>query len=70
MDENASILEPGPRRDAVLRRNFTSEIGKVTRPDLLRLDRPTQERLIGMFGQLAHEYLTEECGCAWTRTVG
>ena len=59
MECNAAILEPGPRRDAVLRRSFTSELGKLTRPDFLKLDRPTQERLIEGIGKLADQYLTE-----------
>jgi glycosyltransferase involved in cell wall biosynthesis len=59
MEENASILEPGPRRDAVLRRSFTSELGKLTRPDFLKLDRPMQELLIEGIGKLADQYLTE-----------
>jgi glycosyltransferase involved in cell wall biosynthesis len=59
MECNASILEPGPQRDAVLHRSFTSELGKLTRPDFLKLDRPTQERLIEGIGKLADQYLTE-----------
>lgn len=59
MEANASILEPGPRRDAVLRRSFVSELGKLTRTDFLKLDRDTQERLIAGIAEVADRYLTE-----------
>jgi glycosyltransferase involved in cell wall biosynthesis len=59
MEETASLLDPGPRRDAILRRSFTSELSKITRPDFLSLDRPVQERLVAGIAELSDRYLTE-----------
>ena len=38
MDATATLLPPGPRRDAILHRSFASELSKLTRPDFLTLD--------------------------------
>ncbi|HEX6869976.1 MAG TPA: glycosyltransferase family 2 protein, partial [Micromonosporaceae bacterium] len=55
----AGLIEPGPRRDAVLVRHFSWEVAKLIEDDFLRLDRPTQERVHAVVGELARRYLTD-----------
>ncbi|MFI7069422.1 glycosyltransferase family 2 protein [Micromonospora sediminicola] len=55
----AELVEPGERRDAVLRRHFAWEIAKLFRPDFLALDADTQEQVRVRVGKLVREYLTD-----------
>ncbi|MFU8873783.1 glycosyltransferase family 2 protein [Micromonospora sp. SL4-19] len=55
----AEHIEPGARRDAVLRRHFTWEIAKLLQADFLKLDRTTQERVQEGVRRLVREHLTE-----------
>jgi poly(ribitol-phosphate) beta-N-acetylglucosaminyltransferase len=56
----ATLLEPGPRRDAINYRHLHTELCRLLQPDFLPLDRATQERLIAGIGRLVKENLTEE----------
>ncbi|MFI5834039.1 glycosyltransferase [Micromonospora sp. NPDC051300] len=55
----AGLVEPGERRDAVLRRHFAWEIAKLFRPDFLALDAETREQVRSRVGKLVREYLTD-----------
>ncbi|AXO37415.1 glycosyltransferase family 2 protein [Micromonospora chalcea] len=55
----ADMVEPGQRRDAVLRRHFAWEIAKLFRPDYLKLDAETREQVRARVGKLVREYLTD-----------
>ncbi len=59
MANTATLLPEGPRRDAILHRSFASELSKLTRPDFLTLDRPTQHHITDGIADLANQYLTE-----------
>ena len=59
MDATATLLPPGPRRDAILHRSFASELSKLTRPDFLTLDPHTQTDITAGIATLADQYLTE-----------
>ncbi|RZU74553.1 glycosyltransferase involved in cell wall biosynthesis [Micromonospora kangleipakensis] len=56
----AEQIEPGDRRDAVLRRHFAWEIAKLLRADFLKLGRDSQERVRNGVGKLARQYLTDQ----------
>jgi poly(ribitol-phosphate) beta-N-acetylglucosaminyltransferase len=56
----ATLLEPGPRRDAINFRHLHTELCRLLQPDFLALDRPTQERLIAGIGRLVKENLTDQ----------
>jgi poly(ribitol-phosphate) beta-N-acetylglucosaminyltransferase len=59
MAATAGLLPAGAHRDAVLHRSFAAELSKLTRPDFLTLDRPTQTLVAAGIGRLADQYLTE-----------
>jgi len=56
----ATLLEPGPRRDAINYRHLHTELCRLLQPDFLQLDRATQERVMAGIGRLAKENLTDE----------
>jgi poly(ribitol-phosphate) beta-N-acetylglucosaminyltransferase len=55
----ASVVEPGPVRDAILRRHFTLELGKLIRVDLVQLDEAEQRELAKGIGGLVADYMTD-----------
>ena len=55
----AKLLEPGPRRDAVLVRHFAWEAGKLLADDLRRDEREVQERVREGLAELVSLYLTD-----------
>ncbi|MEU4675465.1 glycosyltransferase [Micromonospora sp. NPDC023737] len=55
----AGLIEPGPRRDAVLLRHFSWEVAKLLRPELLDLGADVQERVHDRIRKLAEAYLTD-----------
>ncbi|MFE4549966.1 glycosyltransferase family 2 protein [Streptomyces sp. NPDC056785] len=59
MDFTAGLLEPGPERDAVLRRHFTWEVAKLVQDDFPVLDRELQRELCAGVARLAEAYLTD-----------
>ncbi|MGV9253350.1 glycosyltransferase family 2 protein [Streptomyces sp. NPDC003697] len=59
MDFTAGLLEPGPQRDAVLRRHFTWELAKLVQDDFPGLDRALQEEICAGIAKLADVYFTD-----------
>lgn len=59
MDFTAGLLEPGPERDAVLRRHFTWELAKLVQDDFPALDRDLQRDLCAGIARLADTYFTD-----------
>jgi glycosyltransferase involved in cell wall biosynthesis len=55
----AGLLEPGPRRDAILVRHFAWEAGKLVADDLLRDPRDVQEQITAGIAELVERYLTD-----------
>jgi len=55
----ASVVEPGPVRDAILKRHFTLELGKLIRADLVQLDEAEQRELARGIGELVADFLTD-----------
>jgi glycosyltransferase involved in cell wall biosynthesis len=55
----AKLIEPGPRRDAVLVRHFAWEAGKLLADDLLRDPRDVQEQVADGIAELVELYLTD-----------
>ncbi|MFV0129916.1 glycosyltransferase family 2 protein [Streptomyces sp. HMX112] len=55
----ASLIEAGPRRDAVLERHFTWELAKLVQDDFPSLDRRTRAEVCAGIAELADEYFTE-----------
>ncbi|MBQ1048018.1 glycosyltransferase [Micromonospora sp. C51] len=55
----AGLIEPGPRRDAVLVRHFSWEVAKLLRADFLDLDPSVQERSHQRIRWLAESFLTD-----------
>ncbi|HZB33933.1 MAG TPA: glycosyltransferase [Streptosporangiaceae bacterium] len=55
----AARLEPGPRRDKILRVHFSWELASLLRPEFLDLDRDAQESICRGIGRLADAYLTD-----------
>ncbi|MEV1143975.1 glycosyltransferase family 2 protein [Micromonospora sp. NPDC049799] len=55
----AGLIEPGPRRDAVLLRHFTWEIAKLLENDFLGLERDVQSDVAAGVRALAEAYLTD-----------
>ncbi|MDO9380906.1 MAG: glycosyltransferase family 2 protein [Nocardioidaceae bacterium] len=60
MDEVATQLPPGERRDAVLRRHLTWELAKLLREDFLELDEDEQVELVEGVGKLCDTYFTDD----------
>lgn len=58
MDHVAEIVPPGEKRDLILRRHFTWELGNRLRHDLLDLPEDEQQRLCEAVRALADRYLT------------
>jgi poly(ribitol-phosphate) beta-N-acetylglucosaminyltransferase len=54
----ASVVEPGPVRDAILKRHFNLELGKLIRVDLVKLEPSEQRELAEGIGGLVTDYLT------------
>jgi len=54
----ASVVEPGPVRDAILKRHFNLELGKLIRVDLVMLEPSEQRELAQGIGGLVSDYLT------------
>ncbi|NDU71897.1 glycosyltransferase [Actinomadura sp. DSM 109109] len=54
------LLEPGPERDAILRRHTRWELTMPTREGFLELDRATQEDVAARVGRLVDRYVTDE----------
>jgi hypothetical protein len=59
MDMAAELLPPGETRDAVLRRHFTWELGKLLLRGFLDLDRATQQQVKDGIRELADRYMTD-----------
>jgi hypothetical protein len=59
MTATARLLPPGPRRDALLYRSFASELSKLTRADLLTVDRGIQKAVCAGIGELADQHLSD-----------
>ncbi|GAA2104742.1 hypothetical protein GCM10009841_23050 [Microlunatus panaciterrae] len=55
----ASVVEPGPVRDAILKRHFLLDLGKLIRVDLPTLPPEDQRALAAGFAKLADSYLTD-----------
>ncbi|RKN45449.1 glycosyltransferase family 2 protein [Micromonospora endolithica] len=55
----AGLIEPGPRRDAVLLRHFSWEVAKLLRAEFLGLDEDVQQNVHDRIRKLAEAYLTE-----------
>ncbi|MCZ7438610.1 glycosyltransferase [Micromonospora sp. WMMC241] len=55
----AGLIEPGPRRDAVLVRHFTWEVAKLLRAEFLALAPDVQQHVHDRVRKLAEAYLTE-----------
>ncbi|MET8119573.1 glycosyltransferase [Micromonospora sp. NPDC005189] len=56
----AGLLEPGPRRDAVLLRHFSWEVAKLLKSELLDLAADVQERVHDRIRKLVEAYLTDD----------
>ncbi|MGN6781076.1 MAG: glycosyltransferase [Marmoricola sp.] len=54
----AELLEPGPRRDALLRRHFRWELSRLFGELFEEMDDATRRRLCAEFGPLCDAYLT------------
>jgi poly(ribitol-phosphate) beta-N-acetylglucosaminyltransferase len=52
------LIGPGPERDAILRRHFTWELGKLLGEDFPDLDRSEQQELCAGIGRMAEQHLT------------
>ncbi|GAA0908363.1 glycosyltransferase family 2 protein [Streptomyces thermoalcalitolerans] len=59
MDFTAGLIEPGPKRDAVLRRHFTWELAKLVQDDFPALDRSLQREICAGIARLADTYFTD-----------
>ncbi|MFE9691821.1 glycosyltransferase family 2 protein [Micromonospora sp. NPDC005806] len=55
----AGLIEPGPRRDAVLLRHFSWEVAKLLRHEFLDLSRDVQQQVHDRIRKLAEAYLTD-----------
>ncbi|MFF8829579.1 glycosyltransferase family 2 protein [Streptomyces sp. NPDC015131] len=60
MHFTASLVEPGPRRDAVLKRHFTWELAKLIQDDFPALDAVTRTEVCAGIAALADAYFTDE----------
>ena len=58
MEATAALLEPGTRRDFVLKRHFAWELGKLLRKDFLDYSAATQVQLCSGIAELADRFLT------------
>jgi glycosyltransferase involved in cell wall biosynthesis len=59
ISRKAALLEPGARRDAILRVHFRWELASLIGPEFRGLDRDAQEFLCKGIGRLADGYLTD-----------
>ncbi|MFG2168304.1 glycosyltransferase family 2 protein [Micromonospora chersina] len=55
----AGLIEPGPRREAVLLRHFSWEVAKLLRAEFLELSPDVQQHVHDRIRKLAEAYLTE-----------
>ncbi|MFI7078687.1 glycosyltransferase family 2 protein [Micromonospora sp. NPDC049903] len=55
----AGLIEPGPRRDAILLRNFSWEVAKLLQADFLDLEPARQEQAHQRIRRLVENYLTD-----------
>ncbi|MEU3453757.1 glycosyltransferase [Micromonospora sp. NPDC006766] len=55
----ANLIEPGPRRDAILLRHFSWEVAKLLRPEFLDLGANAQQQVHDRIRKLAEAYLTD-----------
>ncbi|MFI1197143.1 glycosyltransferase family 2 protein [Micromonospora sp. NPDC020750] len=53
------LIEPGPRRDAILLRNFSWEVAKLLQREFLALDPDAQQKVHDRIRKLAEAYLTD-----------
>ena len=56
---DAGLIEPGERRDAIVVRHFTWEVGKLLRPEFLDLAPDVQQAVQDRIRKLAETYLTD-----------
>ncbi|MES9536462.1 glycosyltransferase [Actinomadura sp. NPDC000600] len=56
----ADLIEPGPKRDAILKRHTRWELTMPTREGFLELDRAAQEDVCARVGRLVDRYVTDE----------
>jgi poly(ribitol-phosphate) beta-N-acetylglucosaminyltransferase len=54
------LLEPGPKRDAILKRHTRWELTMPTREGFLELDRDAQEDVCARVGKLVEQYVTDD----------
>ncbi|GAA2984184.1 glycosyltransferase family 2 protein [Streptomyces fulvorobeus] len=59
MKHAASLVEPGPHRDALFKRHFTWELAKLVQDDFPALDAETRRELCAGIAALADAYLTD-----------
>jgi glycosyltransferase involved in cell wall biosynthesis len=59
MHFTAGLLEPGPKRDAVLMRHFHVELFNLLQADFLELDEATQVEVCAGLAELADAYCTD-----------
>lgn len=60
MRHAATLIAPGPQRDALFKRHFTWELSKLLNEDFVRLDRAVQRDICAGIGELADAYFTDE----------
>ncbi|MFF5881619.1 glycosyltransferase family 2 protein [Streptomyces sp. NPDC012589] len=59
MEFTAGLIEPGPERDAVLRRHFTWELAKLVQDDFPALDPELRREICAGIARLADAYFTD-----------
>ncbi|MEU6996865.1 glycosyltransferase family 2 protein [Nonomuraea sp. NPDC046570] len=59
IETTAALLEPGPKRDFVLKRHFAWELAKLLRKTFLDCDQDTRVQLCANVEKLCDRYLTE-----------
>jgi len=59
LDAVCGMVDPGPRRDAILRRHFAWEVTKLLRKDFLAADPATQELVHAGVKRMAEKYLSD-----------
>jgi glycosyltransferase involved in cell wall biosynthesis len=55
----AGLIEPGPRRDAILVRHFAWEVARLVEDDYRRLDPGVRKQVLAGVGELVREHLTD-----------
>jgi glycosyltransferase involved in cell wall biosynthesis len=59
MEHTAGLIEPGPRRDAVLTRHFRWELSKLLQKDFVTLDAPVKRQVCEGISALLDAYFTD-----------